>query len=202
MLAGEDPVAIDGNPAVPRRILPTTPKGMFGGATLPYLLAEPDVTVRALLRSADGFDDSAPGVEVCLAALDDPAGRAGDGHDGRTYELTGTVALDMAAAAATFGEVLGRRVTYVDVSAHDLAAMIREQDPAVTDEELEVSVLCHLRAWRDGGADLVTDTVTALTGRPATSLRAWIEAHREVFDAAPRVRDRVEGFLLRLRFAH
>ena len=48
--------------------------------------------------------------EVAAAVLTD------DGHNGKTYVLTGPTALSAAEALATLGEALGHTYTYVDVS--------------------------------------------------------------------------------------
>jgi hypothetical protein len=48
-------------------------------------------------------------------------------------------------------------------------------------EEAEITVLAHLRAWRRGDADLVTDTVTELTGQAPLSVEAWLRQHRPAF---------------------
>lgn len=54
-------------------------------------------------------------------------------------------------------------------------------DGGMSAEEAEIGVVSHFRAWRNGGADVVTDTVQSLTGQPPTSVRSWLEAHRADF---------------------
>lgn len=105
---------------------------------------------------------------------------AESGHGGRNYEITGPEALDLYQVAEVFTRVLGKPVTYQDLSEAELKAMLA---PAMrmSDAELDMNVLCHLRCWRDGKADLVTDTYRALTGRAPTSLEAWITQNRALF---------------------
>ena len=41
--------------------------------------------------------------------------------------------------------------------------------------------MCHLRAWKEGRANLVTDTVKQLTRREPIPVEQWIENNRAVF---------------------
>jgi hypothetical protein len=49
-------------------------------------------------------------------------------------------------------------------------------------DQLEIGVLSHYRAFRKGGADLVTDTCERLTGRRPTSVEEFIRAHKDRFE--------------------
>ncbi len=124
---------------------------------------------------------------IGMVALDDCARAAatvltGDVslHSGQNYEITGPEALTFADIAARFSSILGRPVVYQDMPVDDFGQMLVEEagfDPAT----IETDVLCHFRAFRRGDADLVTDTFTQLTGRPATHLDAFITTHRARF---------------------
>ena len=50
-------------------------------------------------------------------------------------------------------------------------------------ETIEVNILCHMRAFRRGDADLVTGTFAQLTGESSTSVNAFLEEHRAAFGA-------------------
>jgi uncharacterized protein YbjT (DUF2867 family) len=103
------------------------------------------------------------------------------GHGGQNYELTGPESLDMTAVAECFSKVLGRKIRYIDLSEERLSKMILKFDKSMTPEKLEMEVLCHLRAWKKGQADLVTDTFRKLTGKEPTSLESYIRDNKETF---------------------
>ncbi|HSN49713.1 MAG TPA: NAD(P)H-binding protein [Bacteroidales bacterium] len=112
------------------------------------------------------------------------------GHSGMNYELTGPESLDMAAVASCFSEVLGCNIRYIDLSEEQLSKMIMKFDKTLTAEKLDLEVLCHLRAWKKGQADLVTDTFKKLTGSDPTSLETFIRNNKETF-----TRGMVPGFM-------
>jgi uncharacterized protein YbjT (DUF2867 family) len=103
-----------------------------------------------------------------------------DGHDEQNYELTGPAALTFTQIADSMNRIFGRPVTYRDVGEDDFKKVMIEQ-AGYTEDRLEIEVLCHYRAFRGGGAELVTDTVQRLTGRPATSVDEFLEAHKVAF---------------------
>lgn len=122
---------------------------------------------------------------IGLVALDDIAEvtalvLTSDGHQGRDYKLTGPEALDLFAVAEVFSRALGKPVTYQDMPEAEFKGMLA---PILhlSDEAMELGILCHLRCWRDGKAELVTDTFKTLTGHEPTSLEAWVRQRREVF---------------------
>ena len=82
----------------------------------------------------------------------------------------------------------------------EFAKMMLEHG-GMTAEELEIGVLCHLRAWRDGNADLVTDTYAKLTGELPTSLDDWIGDHTDSFESRPGFGDRIAGFFIHQKYA-
>ncbi|MCK9220837.1 MAG: NAD(P)H-binding protein [Bacteroidales bacterium] len=104
-----------------------------------------------------------------------------EGHTGQNYELTGPESLDMTAVAACFSKVLGCKIQYIDLGEEGFTKMLMKFDKTTTPEKLEFEVLCHLRAWRKGQADLVTDTFKQLTGLAPTSLESFIKVHKESF---------------------
>jgi uncharacterized protein YbjT (DUF2867 family) len=124
----------------------------------------------------------------------------GDGHEGHNYELTGPASLSLYDVCHVFSQVLGRKIRYYDMPEDEFAAMMLEHGD-MTAEELEIGVLCHLRAWRDGRADLVTDTYAKLTGEAPTALDDWIGDHIDSFEARPGFGDRIAGFFLHQKYA-
>ena len=96
----------------------------------------------------------------------------------------------MTAVADSFTTVLGRRIQFIDLSEDRLAKMLMKFDKTMTPAKLELEVLCHLRAWRKGQADLVTDTFKKLTGTEPTRLGSFILENREIFS-----RGMVPGFM-------
>lgn len=122
---------------------------------------------------------------IGLVALDDAVEVAAlaltrEGHQGQNYEITGPEALDLYRVAEAFTRALGKPVAYQDLSEAELKGVL-QPFLRMSDEEMDINVLCHLRCWRDGRADLVTGTFTRLTGKPATSVEQWIAAHRAAF---------------------
>jgi uncharacterized protein YbjT (DUF2867 family) len=104
----------------------------------------------------------------------------GDGHDGHVYSLTGPQALTFERAAQTFAAVLDQPCAFVELSDQQAKArMLRRGVPEFyADALIEVS-----RAYRDGGAETVTDTVQELTGRHPTSLSTFVRDYQHVFAA-------------------
>jgi uncharacterized protein YbjT (DUF2867 family) len=137
------------------------------------------------IAHAGGLYGSAGEGVVGFVALEDVA-RAGasvlvEGSEtGRDYQLTGPRAVSLGDCAAAFTEVLGREVRYVDMPDDAFGDVLVEQ-VHMTPEAAEMGVLAHMRARREGGASLVTDTVRELTGRDPVDVVDWIAAHRERF---------------------
>ena len=81
-------------------------------------------------------------------------------------------------AAAVLSEVTGRPITYVEETEEEAyASRARLGAPAF---EVEGWVTSYL-AIRNGELDVVTDAVPTLTGHPAQTLRAFLDAHPEAW---------------------
>lgn len=98
-----------------------------------------------------------------------------DGHEGKSYELTGPEALSRRQKVAEIGAALGRDLTYVELP----------REAGVT--EL-AKVMGEHAAWYVDGLELLVKypqravpTVAELTGRPATTYREWARAHAAMF---------------------
>lgn len=101
-----------------------------------------------------------------------------DGHEGRSYELTGREALDYAAVAAILGEVLGRPIAYADPS--PLAFWRRSRKAGVPAAFVTVMLGLYTVA-RLGLAARVTPELEQLLGRPPITVRRFVEDHAAVW---------------------
>lgn len=103
-----------------------------------------------------------------------------DGHDGKSYDLTGPVGLSFHDVAAILGEVLHREVACLDVDdAAFRAGAIEGGAPAwVVDRLLEL--YDHVRTTDFAAAP--TDAVQRLTGRAPIDLARFVLEHRAAFD--------------------
>lgn len=141
---------------------------------------------QAIVHAGGLYGSSGDG-RAGIVALEDVA-RAGatllvDGSaNGRDYQLTGPRAVSLGDCAQAFTRVLGREVQYFDMPQDAFRQVLVEQ-AHMTPEAAEIGVLAHMRAWREGGADLVTDTVRELTDRDPVDVVDWIAAHRDRFEA-------------------
>jgi len=133
------------------------------GEPLPNLLADARQAV------VDPRDVAA----VAVAALTDGA------HDGRRYDLTGPETLTFTDQAALVERVLGRPVKTTDLTldaARDLLVGMGLPPEAAAATAVGIG-------WaRAGGADVVTDHVPTILGRPAGTFEQWVLDHRSAFE--------------------
>lgn len=120
---------------------------------------------------------------IAFVARDDAAAAAvavltGDGHDGRTYELTGPEALTLAETAALLTEVAGRPVRYVAETVGE--AYASRAHFGAPDYEVEGWVTSYT-AVAAGELAKVTGDVERLTGRPPMTLAAFLAANPESY---------------------
>lgn len=90
----------------------------------------------------------------------------GEGHAGRTYELSGPEAVTLPRTALLLSGALGRPVAHVELTVEEAVAGLEGFD-----RQLFVSTLERVHA---GVYAQVTDTVEQVTGRPARSLQAFL----------------------------
>jgi len=99
-------------------------------------------------------------------------------HAGKTYWLTGPELISNYDVAAVLSELLGRAVTYTELSFEENRdAMIRAGVPAAI-AEMNAQAF-SLTA--DGDAEWVTDDVTAILGRPARSFGQFAADYATAF---------------------
>jgi uncharacterized protein YbjT (DUF2867 family) len=132
------------------------------------------------------FGSSGDG-RVGLIAADDVARAAAvvlteRDESGVNYELTGPAALTMSEIAAIMSDVLGRTITYQDMSEDEFRTLLIEEG-GMPAEVVDIQVIVHFAAWKRGDADLVTDTYRDLTGHPPMTLAEWVKLNRAAFEA-------------------
>jgi uncharacterized protein YbjT (DUF2867 family) len=135
------------------------------------------------IRSAGAIFAPAEGVKLPMIDPLDVAATAAvvlrdDGHEGRTYELTGPESITFHDVAARLSEVTGQPVRFVPVpDAAALEGLVKAGMPAWMAENL-VTVFGMLR--EDSSAQ-VTDAVHALTGQQPRHLAEFLVDHAAVF---------------------
>ena len=116
----------------------------------------------------DSRDVAAVGVEVLT----------GTGHEGKTYDLTGSDALSVNEVANIMSEVTGKPVRFVDVpenAAKD--AMEQEKVP-----EWMIAAILELNgAYKSGSGEYISDNVEALTGRHPHTFRQFVSDYKDCF---------------------
>lgn len=101
-------------------------------------------------------------------------------HVGKVYELTGPRSEDMMAVAAEYSEALGRKISYVDVPP---AAWRDELQAHSFPEHVHHHFVVMAQLHAENRYDRLTHDVDALLDRPATSVRAYVAKHPELWTA-------------------
>lgn len=97
-----------------------------------------------------------------------------DGHDEGSYVLTGPESLTQRQQVLTIGEVIGRSLTYEEISP-DTARQERAAPPAA------VNMLLNAWSAAVGHPAFITDTVEKLTGIRPRTFREWASDHAAAF---------------------
>ena len=98
-----------------------------------------------------------------------------DGHEGKTYDVTGREALSQSDLVGLLSEVSGRSVELVPVGDRMLSwGLTRHGAP----KPVAHAIVAFGKAVREGYYDVVDDAVTSLTGAAPRSLRDVLVAHR------------------------
>ena len=122
----------------------------------------------ALVSQVDARDIAA----VAAAVLTE------DGHEGRTYEITGPEALSFQEVAEHFSSALGVAIRYKRASYEECRRQMIEMG---MEEWLADAVTETDRLMAAGGAAHVTDTVARVTGREPIPCRRFIGDYAEAF---------------------
>ncbi len=89
------------------------------------------------------------------------------GHEGKVYELAGDIAWSFDDLAAVFSEIIGSKVVYTPIEPD---AYVRVLTESGLDEGTAGFVVALDQNIRNGALEDVTGDLSALIGRPATSL--------------------------------
>jgi len=101
-----------------------------------------------------------------------------DGHDGKQYVLTGPASLTQREQVRTIGDVIGRRLSFDELSPESARREMATMMPGSIADML----LSAYGAAVDRPA-FVTDTVADVTGTPARSFQRWAVDHAADFVA-------------------
>lgn len=141
----------------------------------PLVVAEGLLAVPATGTGRGAFVDCADLAAVAAAVLTQ------DGHEGRTYLVTGPQALSMDDIAAQLSAALGRAIRRVEVSIEDAKASLHASGtPDWTIEQMEGSI----RTLAAGETAEVTDVVADLTGRPPHTFAQFAHAFADLAAAS------------------
>jgi uncharacterized protein YbjT (DUF2867 family) len=134
----------------------------------------PQIRAGDVVRDGLGAAADAPIAHRDIAAV---AARCllGDGHEGRSYELTGPESLTRRERVRQIGVALGRELAYLDLPRDEFV------------EQLALTMGEHA-AWYADGMEALIDhpqqpvpTVADVAGRPATTFAVWAWEHRHLF---------------------
>jgi uncharacterized protein YbjT (DUF2867 family) len=112
-------------------------------------------------------------VDVAFAVL------TGNGHEGKSYILTGPAAISLNEVAGTLSKVLGKDVKYVSVPGEaSLKSMVDMGVPEwIARGYVELS-----EGFAENFANSVTKNVSALTGHPARSFEQFVRDFKKAFN--------------------
>jgi uncharacterized protein YbjT (DUF2867 family) len=99
-------------------------------------------------------------------------------HLGKVYELTGPTTLDVDELADQYAQALGRPVAAVN-PAHD--EWIKDLDKLALTPYVRQHIETMAKLHRQDRYNRSTHDVEAVTGRPAQTVRQYVEAHRDLF---------------------
>jgi len=102
----------------------------------------------------------------------------GDGHDGRTYDVTGPEAITLQEVAEELSQVTGRSITYHAETLEE--AYESRAIYGAPHFEVEGWVTSYA-AIAAGEMDVVSDTVSKLTGQPPMTLADFLRRHPESY---------------------
>ena len=136
------------------------------------------IRAEGLVRSANGTVataaiDPRDIADVAVRALMDP-----EEHAGRAYALTGPAGVTPVEQTEILGELLHRRLKFVELTEHQVLQGLLARHPEPVARALAESAA---RA-RNGSKGQVEPAVAELLGRPARSYREWAAEHLSEFD--------------------
>jgi uncharacterized protein YbjT (DUF2867 family) len=151
--------------------------GMFASNVLPWWAAA--IRADGVVRWPYGAAETAPVDDRDVAAVAARTLSQG-GHAGGDYVLTGPESLSQAEQVGIIGDVLGRQVTFEELSPDDFRSETAGSWPRPVVDML-------LAAWGAtmGRPAYVTSTVLDILGSPPRSFRQWVTDHATAFTEGP-----------------
>lgn len=167
----------------------------IAGSGIPYTFLRPNFFMQNTLRlvaprvaSDDAFAlplgearismvDARDVADVGVAAL------TAEGHEGKTYVLTGPEALSFGEVAGILSELLGRRATYTAIPLESFVAASRER--GLPDWMIHHYEELLGKVFAAGKAAYLTDAVLEVADKEPTSFRQFAREHLETFGGAP-----------------
>ena len=101
-----------------------------------------------------------------------------DGHEGRTYTLTGPASISFHDAAAALSQTLGKQVNYVDVPPEAARQGLMSMG---LQEWMADGLVDYTTAFSEGYGDFTTDDVELLTGNPARPFKFFARDFAQAF---------------------
>jgi uncharacterized protein YbjT (DUF2867 family) len=151
--------------------------GMFASNALSWWA--PAIRANGAVRWPYGAAETAPVDERDVAAV---AARTlyQDGHAGADYVLTGPDSLSQAEQVRIIGDILGRRITFEELSPDDFRRETAGSWPRPVVDML-------LTAWGAtmGRPAFITSTVFDILGSPPRTVRQWVADHATAFLEGP-----------------
>ncbi len=120
-----------------------------------------------------GFVDARDIAAVAVEAL------TGDGHEGKVYTITGPEAISHNQIADILSEVLGRKISHVNLSEEDLRKGLEE---AGLPDWIITSFVEGERITREGRPSAVLPTVEEVTGKKPRSFEQFARDYAEAFE--------------------
>lgn len=129
--------------------------------------------IHGMLRDGKvGYIDTRDIAEVAACAL------TADGHEGKTYVITGPESLSMNEIADKLSAVAGREVKYVNLPPEEMKDLMVRNGRA----EYTAASLVEWQDWSArGGGDVVTDSVKVVTGREPISYDQFLQDFASTF---------------------
>ncbi len=161
---------------------------------VPYTFVRPNLILQAYLPFAPmiaaGVLQAPVGeARVSVADARDIAAVAAtalteDGHEGRTYDVTGPAALTHAEIAAAFGDAAGHEVLFQSVPAETFVATLKQTGMPVWQAEGLAEDYAH---YERGEAAGVSADVERVTARTARSVRGFAADYADAFQRPPQI---------------
>jgi len=105
----------------------------------------------------------------------------GNGHEGKSYILTGPAAISLNEVASTLSKVLGKDVKYVNVPGE---AALKSMQAMGVPEWIAKGYVELSEGFAENFANSVTKNVSTLTGHPARSFEQFVRDFAQVFSGA------------------